>query len=74
MATRAQRLQFAETEFIPIAAMWFDVIGDCCHHSAILLRTHDAERFLLQLVLGAITPALQLIPVTPPAIDGFSAH
>jgi hypothetical protein len=65
MAWLAERLQFTQSKFIPIAAMWFDVIhnGSCTH--APLGQTHAAEGLDAELVGSELCPAGEIVPAPP---------
>ena len=69
----AERLQLAEAEFVPIAAMRLDVIGDRGEHRLVLEQAERAERLFAQLMLGALAVAAELRPVARTAIDRFVA-
>jgi hypothetical protein len=65
MAVLAQRAQRAETELVVIAAMPWMVISDRRRSDAALLLAQGAQRVLVQLMMRALSPALQRVPGTP---------
>jgi hypothetical protein len=65
MAVGAQRLQLAEHEPVPIAAMWGDVVGDCRWPRETSFGTTPTNRLDLQLISSPVFPALQPVPTSP---------
>ena len=65
VAIAAERAQRAEHKLVVIAAMPWVVIGDGGRRDAALLLAQGAQRLDLQLVLGASSPGLEIIPGTP---------
>jgi hypothetical protein len=59
----AQRLQFAQSEAVPIAAMWLDMISDRGDDGATFLQAKAAKWFDRELMLGAFAMTVELRPV-----------
>src|SRR4051812_39512066 len=79
MARRAQRLQLAQPERIPVATMRLDVVGDGGDRRDATRSAHAAERFAAELRLGTSTPAADVVPVAPRSlaierVDAATSH
>jgi hypothetical protein len=57
MAVGAQRLQLAEHERIPIAAVWLDVVGDACWPRETSFSAARAQWLDHQLMSAPVSPA-----------------
>lgn len=64
MAIEAKTLQPPGPEFIPIARMVHNVIGDPGHHDLAGRLAQHAQRLNRELMAGASPPDLQVIPIS----------
>ena len=67
VARVAQRLQLAEQERVPVAAVGFGMVSDCGARDHPTAKTFRAQRMLLELQATSTSPALELIPCAPGA-------
>jgi hypothetical protein len=61
----AKRLQPAEAEGVPVAAVGRDVIGDRRGDNVSAFATSAAQGFGSQLIAGSFLPPLQAVPFAP---------
>jgi hypothetical protein len=65
MVVAAEALQSTKHEELPRTAMRLDVVSDGCGSCASELSAPPTARLDLQLMSSAVSPRLQLIPVSP---------
>jgi hypothetical protein len=65
MAGFAERLQTAGSEFIPVASVRLNVIGDCRGRDTTGLEAGGAERFDRKLMVADTKPQLHRVPSRP---------
>ena len=72
VARVAQRLQIAESERVPVAAVGFGMVSDRSPRHHPTGQAFRAQRMLLKLQATSTSPALELIPAAPRAQLGIT--
>ena len=65
VAVLAQALKRAKPKLVNVAAMWFDMIADCCRHDDAAFQAILAKRMHEQLVPPDPRPASGTVPRVP---------
>ena len=63
VAVPAQRLQTTQPKFVPVTAVWLDVVGDDGGDDEAFLQTALAQRMGAELRMGTVLPTAQAVPV-----------
>jgi hypothetical protein len=68
----AERLQLAQLEFVPVALVRLDMIGDTRGHGAADLTAYPAQRLIQELQPPPVLPEPRFVKSNPR--DGLRAH